>query len=350
MNVRILITLIFFPVIAAAQGFAGLGTDAGNFAQVTRPADFTFPRDHLAHPDFRIEWWYLTANLSDAQGRNYGVQWTLFRLAARPGGADAGWQNAQIWMGHAALTSPERHVVAERFARGGIGQAGVRTGPFEAWIDDWHMTGTGDGFGDLAISATGEDFAYALTARTDRPPVPQGDGGFSVKSERGTASYYYSQPFLEVTGTLTLEGREIAVTGEAWIDREWSSQPLEAYQDGWDRFSLPLDRGAKLTAFRLRSATRAPYLSGTWIAPDGAASPLAPGEITLTPLRDAEVAGRWLPVVWRIEVPSRALAVDTEPVNAQSWMTTRFPYWEGPIRFTGTHDGRGYLEMTGYAP
>jgi predicted secreted hydrolase len=25
-----------------------------------------------------------------------------------------------------------------------------------------------------------------------------------------------------------------------------------------------------------------------------------------------------------------------------------FPYWEGPIRVTGSHSGRGYLEMTGY--
>jgi predicted secreted hydrolase len=29
-------------------------------------------------------------------------------------------------------------------------------------------------------------------------------------------------------------------------------------------------------------------------------------------------------------------------------MATRFAYWEGPIRFTGSHVGEGYLEMTGY--
>jgi len=25
-----------------------------------------------------------------------------------------------------------------------------------------------------------------------------------------------------------------------------------------------------------------------------------------------------------------------------------FPYWEGPVFATGSHEGRGYLEMTGY--
>ena len=29
-------------------------------------------------------------------------------------------------------------------------------------------------------------------------------------------------------------------------------------------------------------------------------------------------------------------------------MGTSFPYWEGPISISGTHSGRGYLEMTGY--
>jgi predicted secreted hydrolase len=29
-------------------------------------------------------------------------------------------------------------------------------------------------------------------------------------------------------------------------------------------------------------------------------------------------------------------------------MNLRIPYWEGPVRISGSHGGRGYLEMTGY--
>jgi predicted secreted hydrolase len=29
-------------------------------------------------------------------------------------------------------------------------------------------------------------------------------------------------------------------------------------------------------------------------------------------------------------------------------MGAGFSYWEGPIRFAGSHDGVGYLELTGY--
>src|SRR3974390_3028589 len=63
------------------RGFSGLGADPGGFAQVVRGKPLMFPADHGAHPDYRIEWWYFTANLLDAHGTSYGSQWTLFRQA-----------------------------------------------------------------------------------------------------------------------------------------------------------------------------------------------------------------------------------------------------------------------------
>lgn len=111
-----------------AQGFAGLGETATDFTPVTAPARLAFPRDHGPHPDFRIEWWYLTATLREADGTEHGIQWTLFRNALTPGqdaGTDAGgWASPQLWLGHAALTGADRHLFAETRARGGIGQVG----------------------------------------------------------------------------------------------------------------------------------------------------------------------------------------------------------------------------------
>jgi predicted secreted hydrolase len=49
-----------------------------------------------------------------------------------------------------------------------------------------------------------------------------------------------------------------------------------------------------------------------------------------------------------VELPARGLDITTRPLNPHSWMDTSFAYWEGPIRFDGSHEGRGYLEMTGY--
>ncbi|MCE8520027.1 iron ABC transporter permease [Ruegeria pomeroyi] len=344
MNARLLVFLLLWPWAALAQGFAGLGTEADGFAVPERGHSPVFPADHGPHPDFRIEWWYLTATLTGADGREYGLQWTLFRSALKPGEAP-GWHSPQLWMGHAAVTTPDSHLFAERLSRGGIGQAGAQSTPFRAWIDEWEMAG--DMTGDMVLRAGGSDFAYHLTMRARGPLVLHGEGGYSVKSAAGQASYYYSQPFLEVSGSLTLPDGEMPVTGQAWIDREWSSQPLAEDQSGWDWFSLVLDDGSRVMAFRLRGDTD--FTSGTWIGADGHATALPDGSIQAEPRATASSGnGPKVPVRWRLAIPARGLDVTVEALNPKAWMGTSFAYWEGPVRVSGSHAGRGYLEMTGY--
>ena len=347
-----LLALGAMPRASLAQGFAGLGRDADGFAAVLPGRTLTFPADHGPHPDFRIEWWYLTANLVDAKGSAYGLQWTLFRQAMAAGAQGDGWANQQIWMGHAAVTSAAIHRSSETFARGGVGQAGVTATPFRAWIDAWAMSGN-DGMSPqnlspMILTASGADFSYALTLQSDRPLVLQGDGGYSKKSERGQASYYYSQPWFKATGSVTIDDRQIDISGQAWMDREYSSQPLASDQTGWDWFSLHLDSGDKLMLFRLRQSGGENYFSGNWITPDGRSEQIASSAISMTPTATSDVAGRKLPTAWRIAITSRGVAIDTTPLNANSWMATSFAYWEGPITMRGSHGGVGYLEMTGY--
>jgi predicted secreted hydrolase len=331
-----------------AASYAGLGAEAAAFKQVTRNTALVFPRDHGAHDGYRIEWWYVTANLRDAQGRDWGVQWTLFRSALRPGPETHGWNSPNLWMGHAALTDPGGHQVGETLARGGIGQAGVETGPFRAWINDWSLQGD-DNIQRLQMRASGQGFRYDLTLASDKPLVLHGDRGYSEKSGKGQASYYYSQPFYQVSGEVEREGQRIAVTGQAWLDREWSSQPLAAGQSGWDWFSLHLGGGAKLMLFQVREDQGQPYRAGTWVGPDGQVRALQGAEVELTPLAWAnQDNGKRVPTRWRVQVPSVQLDVQVEAVQAKAWMGTRFPYWEGPVRVNGSVQGRGYLEMTGY--
>jgi len=344
---RAVLTALFAAVAApaSAQGFAGLGQDAEGFSLPAPGPDFTFPEDHGPHPDFRIEWWYLTANLTGEDGGTYGAQWTLFRNALAPEDG-TGWATPQIWMGHAGLTTETAHYSAERYARGGIGTAGVIADPFAAWIDDWSMEGPS--LADVTVTARGAEFAFRLEVRATGPFVPQGEGGYSVKSPEGQASYYYSQPFYEVAGTLTLPSGEVTVTGTAWLDREWSSQPLSEDQTGWDWFALNFPSGEKLMAYRLRHEAGDDYIVGTWIGADGTPDPLEPGEIDATPIETTDVGGGDVPTTWRLELPARDLDITVSAVNPRAWMETAISYWEGPVTFEGTHEGYGYLEMTGH--
>ncbi len=344
MNVKLaLAVLLLLPLQAAAQGFAGLGTDAEGFTTPDPATVLEFPADHGAHPDYRIEWWYLTANMTGPDGTAYGLQWTLFRSALAPRDG-YGWDTPQLWMGHAAITTPDAHFVAERLARGGIGQAGVTATPFAAWIDDWTMQG--DDFDTLRLTASGPDFAYDVGLTVAGPLVLHGQNGYSVKSAAGQASHYYSQPSFKLTGTLTLPQGKVMVTGSAWLDREWSSQPLGADQTGWDWFSLSFDSGDKMMGFVLRGAKD--YTSATWIGADGRTEALPDGAFTATPLLEHRVAGRTLPVEWRVQLPAKGVDVTVAALNRDAWMATSVPYWEGPVTVSGSHGGRGYLEMTGY--
>lgn len=350
MNAKMLLVLVLSALASAAlaQGFAGLGGDAGGYAAPERGTALTFPADHGPHPAFRIEWWYVTANLKDEDGRDYGAQWTLFRSALAPREGE-GWASPQIWMGNAALTTPDTHYSAERLARGGIGQAGVKAEPFAAYIDEWRLAAPdAEGINRLDMTAGGKDFRYELRLDANGPLILHGDRGYSVKSESGQASYYYSQPSYRVSGTLNLPAKNVAVTGTAWLDREWSSQPLAADQKGWDWFSLHFETGEKLMGFRLRHTGGRNFVSGTWIAADGTATPLEPNALKLTPQATAQVAGRTVPVLWRVELPVRQLDVTVKAINDAAWVEGRFPYWEGPVRVTGSNQGAGYLEMTGY--
>jgi predicted secreted hydrolase len=197
----------------------------------------------------------------------------------------------------------------------------------------------------MQLKASGAQFAYDLHLTSSRPLVLQGDNGYSRKSDQGQASYYYSQPFFTAEGSVSIDGKTYQVSGPAWLDREWSSQPLTASQTGWDWFSLHLDRGEQLMLFRVRQTDGAAYLTGTWIDREGHTQTLHNADIQLAPLDTTVIDGRHIPTRWSLKIPSKQLDITTQAVNPNAWMNLSIPYWEGPVQFDG---GVGYLEMTGY--
>ena len=273
------------------------------------------------------------------------MQWTLFRTGLRPGEAP-GWLSPQVWFAHAAVTTPDQHFATERFARGGIGQAGVEATPFRAWIDEWVLEG--EDFQKMALTANGPNFGYDMSLQANGPLVFHGDKGYSVKSEQGQASYYYSQPFFTIDGTLKLPTGNVEVSGHAWLDREWSSQPLSDDQSGWDWFSLSFVDGAKLMGFQLRQTDGSLYNSSTWITPDGSTSSYPNGAFSAIPLNNKTTKDRNLPIQWRVTLPDKNVDIIVTAQNPDAWMELSIPYWEGPVNVLGSHIGQGYLEMTGY--
>ena len=346
------------------------GGDTVGYARATEVRPFVFPQDHGPHPDFRTEWWYLTGNLDTEEGRRFGYQLTLFRsaLAATPPERPSAWATRQAWMGHFALTDVEGRTfhAFDRFTRGALGLAGAQSDPVRAWIEDWSLEGPDEAAADedgafpMRLRAEEGEVGLELRMEPAKPRVLQGREGLSQKGpEPGNASYYYAYTRLDSRGQVRLGTDTFTVAGLSWMDREWSTSALGGDQVGWDWFALQLDDGWDLMIYQLRRSdgTPHPLSDGVLIAPDGSRTELAWGdELRL------DVTGGWAspvddteyPSGWRIQVPAEGWDLRVEPVMEEQELNLAFRYWEGAVDVTGTTprgpvEGRGYVELTGYA-
>jgi len=320
--------------------------------------ELVFPADEGAHPDFRIEWWYVTGLLGSDAGEPTGFQVTFFRV--RPGLGEenpSAFSPRQILFAHAAVARPShgrlRH--AERAARAGFDLAYAREGRVDVRIDDWSLEQQGDRY--RAVVA-GSDFELRLDLDRVQPPLLQGDRGFSRKGPGPTAaSHYYSLPQLRVSGEIVIDGRRENVRGEAWFDHEWSSDVMDEAARGWDWMGINLEDGGALMAFRMRDAEgRARWAAATLRSAAGDVRSFAPSEVAWSPVRTwrSPRTGAEYPVEWRVQVGEREYRVRPlmDDAELDSRSSTGTIYWEGPVEL-GAPDGevlgRGYLELTGYA-
>ncbi len=145
------------------------------------------------------------------------------------------------------------------------------------------------------------------------------------------------------------------------MDHEFGSSMLLANQVGWDWFSLQLDDGSELMVFHLRrkdGTFERPF--GTFVSKEGVASRLSNEAVVISP------RGKWTsphsaaiyPSGWIIRVPEKGISLEIAPLipdqELSSGRFTRISYWEGAVEAKGTRNGnpvqgRGYVELTGYA-
>jgi predicted secreted hydrolase len=355
------------PVAAPLQtGLRLLGGEAGDgFARATEPRPFVFPADHGSHPEFRTEWWYFTGNLAAADGRHFGFELTFFRYALAPASEprqdSSTWRARQVWMAHFAVTDTVggRFFARERLARGALGLAGATAEPLRVWVKDWTATGSSSGE-ELMLRLEARDDAIALDLRLEStmPHVAQGERGLDAKGAgAGNASHYYSVPRLAAAGELAIDGETFAVTGLAWLDREWGTSSLDTGTEGWDWFALHLSDGSSLMFYRLRAedGTATRFSSGSWVQADGTRTSLTGTDVTLAVLDEwtSDATGVRYPVAWRLAIPAAGVSLDVKPYLEQQELALSVRYWEGAVRVdgegpAGALTGQGYLELAGY--
>lgn len=423
------------------RGFFGEMQSSDTFTTVERSTYVELPEDHKSHPDFQLEWWYLTFVLSGEDGQEFGLQYTLFRFNTDTASGKStdepvvrNWANGQQWMGHASLHTLNHHYFEERFANGGVGNAYVKPTPFTTVIDDWvwkaaqtepESKSTEDSramfpstltfaFGQRHTRDTNQPsnvtfkstegalprngvtqngavnraspadtqlnnevtpmnkaVKVALNLDSSGPFIKQGDNGYSKKTQdERLRSYYYSQPFINAQGTINIEGNNVQVKGKGWFDHEWTSHLANSEALGWDWFSLHLNDGSKLMAFRMHANNESQeksetqnseiFTTASYTSQNGMKETIEQAYVTITPtgyelIRKGSKQGgehgsaaRSVPTSWRIQLPTKNIDVSVSAFKEKQWNESLFPYYEGRVEIDGSHSGSGFMELTGY--
>jgi predicted secreted hydrolase len=339
----------------------------GQFTNASLDKPIIFPQAHAPKKDYRQEWWYLTAILTTEDDQSLASQWTLFRRAV----GDKHW-----YFAHAALADANNHSAAYRNGREELGNVNITTEPFNATIDDWQwqskstllpaslVYGSAIGSINSALDVSAVDGAIkekaATTTRENDWQVDlklattadyflQGDNGFSLKHPNlNIASHYYSQPFIDVTGKVYWQGKWQKVTGTAWFDREWASQMLGQDQQGWDWFSLRLNKNTALMVFRVRSDQQ-DYFYASIMSRNGEIRSIASSDITLISHHKNTSSDSPYPQSFSLAIAKENINIKVEVINKQQIMRFGIEYFEGMVSFSGSHQGEGFVEMTGYS-
>ena len=323
--------------------------------------EFSFPADHAAHENYRIEWWYYTGNLQSDDGRRFGYQLTFFRtgLHQRPTNPSK-WAVRDLYTAHFAVSdiSNKRHHCFQKNSRAGIKQAGAEPNSYHVWNGEWSVQQFGT---EHRLQAADGDVDIELSLEQTGQPVLHGDKGLSQKGATdGNASYYYSFTRMPTVGRVRIGNKNFTVTGGSWMDHEFSTSFLEPGQLGWDWMSIQLDSGADLMLYRMRRADRSkdPYSSGTYVR-DGAVQHITGTEYAMIPRKSwsSSVTGATYPLHWNVSIPSLGYELEISPAFEAQEMTTAdttgISYWEGAIDVRGNApdgptNGQGYMELTGY--
>jgi len=180
---------------------------------------WNFPKDHVFHPEYWVEWHYLSGRFIGDDGVKYGYHLCLFRLGHE-------------LHSHFSLSSDGRQVFVES-----------RNQIFIVFEDD-----------QILVNAPlRDDLNICLIMKADELPIIH---GISRKSDRPNhASHYYSIPSLKTRGMITWNGKNLRIKeGLSWFDHEfadsikqkgfsWCFVQAQWGQDGYFMCYLMFDQG-----------------------------------------------------------------------------------------------------------
>jgi predicted secreted hydrolase len=263
---------------------------------------------HTKESASTTEWWYLTAVLYDTAGNPYFVDWNPFHFTGEkssPASAGVPSEHRAV-MGILGFT--DYH---DRFHIGEFPTAVMKDD------DTWDAKTSGLCFraGELSSSWTYQGDTMKLTVASPQLSCDLhlagagqimyakdklGIEGFIQEGAPADRSYYYSVPRLGVVGRISYTGkggvqREIDVTGQGWVDRQWG----DFLTNSWEWSSVRFSNGARVNLYNFANG----YQVATYQRADGSTSWLDSFVIRQNGYLKTPEKGVWLSWGWSYEFP-----------------------------------------------
>jgi predicted secreted hydrolase len=211
----------------------------------------------------KVEWWYITGQLSDDSGQRYFFQYTVFH-----------WRKFIFrgYANHLAVTDIEngKHYFEETkrlISRKCNTVDNMLSCPGSILrLRDNHFS----------LSARGDSITFDLKLESKKDPVWHGEEGKISMGKPWRSkhnSYYFSYPMLRVSGSISIPDPgninnklNIQVNGEAWFDKQWGN----FNPSSWFWTSIRFDDGDMAMLFYFPETG---HREGTYMPASGEAFP-----------------------------------------------------------------------------
>lgn len=307
---------------------------------------------HLKMSDKSVEWWYLTTMAHDAAGRKYFLYFTISYwigdgwVKMMKGYEPAEGKRYALYVGNFMDLSNGKNYsfsTTDLIDEDGLWDPARNAIQieFQGNQADWSYK---DGKMNLKFQTnTGITGAFALDAgEVVWHKDSHGHQGMIQQGADGDYSFYYSVMRTGLHGNLSFTddkgiARELRLTGEGWIDRQWG----DFYCDAWEWSSFRFNNGARVHIYNFNNDRQ----EGIYMSADGTIQYFDKVTVKQNGYAKNPNAGIWVSLGWSYEFPteiegSREFTVEPyKPYYFIEMPDFNYVLFEGPGRLINDATG-----------
>lgn len=289
-------------------------------------------RDLFAKPGSDQDSWFWVANLTHP----HGALNVLVHFLGIAAASEQGMLNVMV-----SVLDPQTKTYVSEEQSFPIARCSMSADAFA--VVSPIASGTGEGTTSHVVGHwDGAGVALDLTFRQTGPVLANmATGLFPLL---GDINYHYAFPTMTATGTITLDGRTLEVSGPSWLDRQWGMTPrfFTPTPKKWIWFGVMLDNGDRISVWDVIENGRQ-HAFATVVHPDGGHEVVAvePTEATASDPWTSPRTGHVYPSVWDVRIPQldARLLLDAQ-VKEQEFVSPSGAHkYEASASVTGTMHG-----------